>query len=75
VFDLSNKQKPIIVEHYQVVYACPKQRKWFEDVRLPGKLICVFMSQVFNDELNEDGDVNIIHIFAIFPIPKRFQSV
>jgi hypothetical protein len=75
VFDLSNKQKPIIVEHYHVVYACPKQRKWFEDVRLPGKLICVFMSQVFNDELNEDGDVNIIHLFAIFPIPKRFQSV
>jgi hypothetical protein len=75
VFDLSNKQRSIIVEHYHVVFACPKQRKWFEDVRSPGKVICVFVSQIFNGEFDEDGVVNIIHLFAIFPIPKHIQSV
>jgi hypothetical protein len=75
VFDLSNKQRSIIVEHYHVVFACPKQRKWFEDVRSPGKIICVFVSQVFNGEFDEEGNANRIALFAIFPIPKRIQSV
>ena len=74
VFVLSDKQKSIIV-HYHDQWKCSKRRKWFEDVRLPGKLICVFMSQVFNGEFDEDGNINIIHLFAIFPIPKRIQSV
>ena len=62
----------IIFNHDQ--WKGSKRRKWFEDVRLPGKLICVFISQVFNDEFDEDGDINRIALYAAFSIPNRIQS-
>jgi tetratricopeptide (TPR) repeat protein len=74
VFDLSNKQKPISFVHYDVVFICPKQRKWFEDFRSPDKVVCMFTSHVFNGELDEEGNVNRITLYATFPIPNRIQS-
>jgi hypothetical protein len=74
LFNLSNKQQPIGLIHYHDQFTCSKQRAWFEDFRSSDKIICVFASGVFNGEFDEDGNLNIIHL-AIFPIPKRIQSV
>ena len=74
VFDLSNEQEPIIIEHYYDRFTCVKQRKWFEDFRSPDKVVCLFTSQVFNGELDEEGNVNRITLFASFPIPNCDQS-
>jgi tetratricopeptide (TPR) repeat protein len=74
VFDLSDKLRSISFVHYDVVFTCPKQRKWFEDFRSPVKVVCMFTSDVFNGELDEEGNVNRIALYAAFPFPTRIQS-
>jgi hypothetical protein len=74
VFDLSNEQEPIIIEHYHDRFFYSKQRKWFEDFRSREKVVCLFTSQVLNGELDEEGNVNRIALFAAFPIPNCYQS-
>ena len=73
VFDLSNSPRSISFIHYHDQFTCSKQRKWFEDFRSPDKVICMFTSHVFNGELDEDGHVNMITLWAAFPIPNRIQ--
>ena len=68
VFDLSDKLRSISFVHYDVVFTCPKQRKWFEDFRSPDKVVCLFTSHVLNGELDEEGNVNIIRVWASFPL-------
>ena len=74
VFDLSNSPRSISFVHYHDQFTCLKQRKWFEDFRSPDKVVCLFMSHVFNGELDEDGHINMIALFAAFPIPYRIHS-
>jgi hypothetical protein len=74
VFNLSNEQEPIIVHHYHDEFTCSKQRAWFEQLRSPGKVICMYTSQVLNGELDEEGNANKITLFASFPIPNCNQS-
>ena len=62
-----------ILRHYHDQFTCMKQRKWFEDLRSSDKVICVFTSGVFNGEFDDEGDVNIISLFAVFPFTKRIQ--
>jgi hypothetical protein len=73
VFDLSNKQKPITVEHYHDQFKCSKQRKWFEEFRSSDKVVCMFTSQIVNGEINEEGLINRIGLYATFSIPDRIQ--
>jgi hypothetical protein len=74
VFDTSNQQRPISFRHYHDQFTCVKQRKWFEDFRSPDKVICLFISDVFNGEINEEGNANRIALYAAFSIPNRIQS-
>jgi hypothetical protein len=73
VFDLSNKQKSITVEHYYDQFKCSKQRKWFEDFRSSDKVVCLFTSQIVNGEINEEGIINRIGLYATFSIPDHIQ--
>jgi hypothetical protein len=68
VFDLSNSPRSISFVHYHDQFTCSKQRKWFEDFRSPDKVICLFISYVFNGEINEEGNANRFTLFASFPI-------
>jgi hypothetical protein len=68
VFNLSNQQRPISFVHFDVLFTCPKQRKWFEDFRSSDKVVCQFTSYVLNGELDEEGNVNIIRVWASFPL-------
>jgi hypothetical protein len=74
VFDTSNQQRPISFRHYYDQFTCVKQRKWFEDFRSPDKVICLFISYVFNGEINEEGNANRFALYAAFSIPNRIQS-
>jgi len=74
LFDTSNQQRPISFRHYYDQFTCVKQRKWFEDFRSPDKVICLFISDVFNGEINEEGNANRIVLYAAFSIPNRIQS-
>ncbi len=51
-----------------------KQRKWFEDFRSPDNIICLFISDVFIGEIKEEGNANMITLYASFPIPNLIQS-
>ena len=69
VFDISNKQQqPISIVHYHDELTCLTERKWFEEFRSPGKVICMFTSCVFNGEFDEEGNLNIIRVWAAFPL-------
>jgi len=75
VFDLSTKQQPVSFVHYNVQCTCSTQRKWFEDFRSPEKVICLFMSDVLNGEIDVDGSANRIGLYAAFSIPNRIKSL
>ena len=68
VFNLSNKQHTLGVVHYHDRFTCSKQRAWFEEFTSPDKVICLFISDVFNGEINEDGNYNKITLYAAFPL-------
>jgi hypothetical protein len=53
LFDLSDEEEPIIVEHYHDQFTCPTQRKWFEDFRSSGKVVCKFRKR--------EGTMNLVH--------------
>ena len=69
VLDLSNKQQPVSVVHYHDQCTCTSQRKWFEELRSPDKVICMFKSHILNGEFDEDGNNNIITLWTAFPLP------
>ena len=75
VFDLSTKQQPVSFVHYNVQCTCSTQRKWFEDFRSPEKVICLFMSDVLNGEIDVDGSANRIGLYVAFSIPNRIKSL
>jgi len=75
VLDLSTKQEPVSFVHYNVQCTCSTQRKWFEDFRSPEKVICLFMSDVLNGEIDVDGSANRIGLYAAFSIPNRIKSL
>jgi tetratricopeptide (TPR) repeat protein len=75
VFDLSTKQQPFIFVHYSVQCTCSTQRKWFEDFRSLEKVVCLFMSDVLNGEIDDEGNVNRIGVYAAFSIPNHIQSL
>jgi hypothetical protein len=60
-----------ILRHYHDQFTSMKQRKWFEDLRSSDKVICMFTSGVFNGEFDDEGDVNIISLFAVFPFSNH----
>jgi RNA recognition motif-containing protein len=59
--------------HYYDQFTCMKQRKWFEDLRSSDKVICMFTSGVFNGEFDDEGNVNTISLFAVFPFSNHIQ--
>ena len=75
VFDLSTKQQPFIFVHYSVQCTCSTQRNWFEDFRSLEKVVCLFMSDVLNGEIDDEGNVNRIGVYAAFSIPNQIQSL
>jgi hypothetical protein len=74
VFNTSNQQRPISFRHYYDQFTCMKQRKWFEDFRSLDKVICLFISDVFNGEINDEGNANRLALYAAFSIPNLIQS-
>ena len=73
-FNLSLFLRPISFVHYHDHFTCPRQRKWFEDFRSPDRVLCMFTSDVFNGELDKDEYINMISLYAAFPIPNIIQS-
>jgi len=70
---VNEAQPKYTLRHYHDQFTCMKQRKWFEDFRSSDKVICMFTSGVFNGEFDDDGDVNIISLFAVFPFSNHIQ--
>jgi hypothetical protein len=68
VFD-HNNQHPVSIAHYHEQFACSKQRAWFEEFRSPDKVICMFASDVFNGEFDDEGRNNEITLWACFSTP------
>ena len=73
-FNLSLFLRPISFVHYHDHFTCPRQRKWFEDFRSLDRVLCMFTSDVFNGELDKDEYINMISLYAAFPIPNIIQS-
>ena len=61
------------LRHYSDQFTCVKQRKWFEGLKSSDKVICMFTSGVFNGEFDDEGAVNVISLFAVFPFSNHIQ--
>jgi len=68
LFDQNQLKQSISIVHYHDELTCLTERKWFEEFRSPDKVICLFTSSVFNGEFDEEGNLNIIRVWAAFPL-------
>ena len=67
IFDLRNWPFGIKTKRYTEEFFNLKERKAFEDSRSKENIICIYISDFFNGELDEDGYIPFLEMQRFFP--------